>query len=175
MMYEHLQKWGPRKQEVKFFLRHEDSPTESSDQGAYWPEVSLSALSLSLWRRMEGWLLLSSRCCCQCSSSSSSHPGIARLSWPGSKPNHVWCLFFLWTESWRYTYSKHPFFYVVCFCKKSLKGYQRQRIKVSLMLDGACRRSKSSHTQVALTQIFLCLCLDGVEPHKKPGVKCSQS
>ncbi|XP_049614081.1 protein phosphatase 1, regulatory subunit 13Bb isoform X3 [Syngnathus scovelli] len=34
MMYEHLQKWGPRKQEVKFFLRHEDSPTESSDQGS---------------------------------------------------------------------------------------------------------------------------------------------
>uniref|UniRef100_A0A8C1JE78 Apoptosis-stimulating of p53 protein 1-like n=1 Tax=Cyprinus carpio TaxID=7962 RepID=A0A8C1JE78_CYPCA len=33
MMYEHLQKWGPRKQEVKFYLRHEDSPTESSDQG----------------------------------------------------------------------------------------------------------------------------------------------
>uniref|UniRef100_A0A673NHF7 Apoptosis-stimulating of p53 protein 2-like RA domain-containing protein n=1 Tax=Sinocyclocheilus rhinocerous TaxID=307959 RepID=A0A673NHF7_9TELE len=32
MMYEHLQKWGPRKQEVKFYLRHEDSPTESSDQ-----------------------------------------------------------------------------------------------------------------------------------------------
>ncbi|MEQ2218199.1 hypothetical protein XENOCAPTIV_030939 [Xenoophorus captivus] len=35
MMYEHLQKWGPRKQEVKFFLRHEESPTESSDQGVY--------------------------------------------------------------------------------------------------------------------------------------------
>lgn len=35
MMYEHLQKWGPRKQEVKFFLRHEDSPTESSDQGGW--------------------------------------------------------------------------------------------------------------------------------------------
>lgn len=34
MMYEHLQKWGPRKQEVKFFLRHEDSPAESSDQGS---------------------------------------------------------------------------------------------------------------------------------------------
>ncbi|XP_077566928.1 protein phosphatase 1, regulatory subunit 13Bb isoform X2 [Stigmatopora nigra] len=34
MMYEHLQKWGPRKQEVKFFLRHEDSPGESSDQGS---------------------------------------------------------------------------------------------------------------------------------------------
>uniref|UniRef100_A0A3Q3N4Q4 Protein phosphatase 1, regulatory subunit 13Bb n=1 Tax=Mastacembelus armatus TaxID=205130 RepID=A0A3Q3N4Q4_9TELE len=39
MMYEHLQKWGPRKQEVKFFLRHEDSPTESSDQGAYCPSL----------------------------------------------------------------------------------------------------------------------------------------
>lgn len=34
MMYEHLQKWGPRKLEVKFYLRHEDSPTESSDQGS---------------------------------------------------------------------------------------------------------------------------------------------
>ncbi|XP_051511710.1 protein phosphatase 1, regulatory subunit 13Bb isoform X2 [Myxocyprinus asiaticus] len=34
MMYEHLQKWGPRKPEVKFYLRHEDSPTESSDQGS---------------------------------------------------------------------------------------------------------------------------------------------
>ncbi|KAK0130935.1 Apoptosis-stimulating of p53 protein 1 [Merluccius polli] len=34
MMYEHLQKWGPRKQEVKFFLRHEDSPAESSDPGS---------------------------------------------------------------------------------------------------------------------------------------------
>ncbi|XP_037541776.1 protein phosphatase 1, regulatory subunit 13Bb isoform X1 [Nematolebias whitei] len=34
MMYEHLQKWGSRKQEVKFFLRHEDSPNESSDQGS---------------------------------------------------------------------------------------------------------------------------------------------
>lgn len=33
MMYEHLQKWGPRKQEVKFFLRHEETPEESSDQG----------------------------------------------------------------------------------------------------------------------------------------------
>ncbi|XP_029806111.1 apoptosis-stimulating of p53 protein 1 isoform X3 [Suricata suricatta] len=34
MMYDHLQKWGPRREEVKFFLRHEDSPTESSEQGA---------------------------------------------------------------------------------------------------------------------------------------------
>ncbi|XP_061097807.1 apoptosis-stimulating of p53 protein 1-like isoform X2 [Conger conger] len=39
MMYDHLQKWGPRKQEVKFFLRHEDSPTESSsDQGSQQPQ-----------------------------------------------------------------------------------------------------------------------------------------
>ncbi|XP_072819891.1 apoptosis-stimulating of p53 protein 1 isoform X2 [Vicugna pacos] len=33
MMYEHLQKWGPRREEVKFFLRHEDSPMESTEQG----------------------------------------------------------------------------------------------------------------------------------------------
>ncbi|XP_049754521.1 apoptosis-stimulating of p53 protein 1 isoform X3 [Elephas maximus indicus] len=33
MMYEHLQKWGPRREEVKFFLRHEDPPAESSEQG----------------------------------------------------------------------------------------------------------------------------------------------
>ncbi|XP_069049214.1 protein phosphatase 1, regulatory subunit 13Bb isoform X3 [Lepisosteus oculatus] len=33
MMYEHLQKWGPRRPEVKFFLRHEESPTESGEQG----------------------------------------------------------------------------------------------------------------------------------------------
>ncbi|XP_028606445.2 apoptosis-stimulating of p53 protein 1 isoform X11 [Podarcis muralis] len=33
MMYDHLQKWGPRREEVKFFLRHEESPTESSEQG----------------------------------------------------------------------------------------------------------------------------------------------
>ncbi|XP_033276927.1 apoptosis-stimulating of p53 protein 1 isoform X1 [Orcinus orca] len=35
MMYEHLQKWGPRREEVKFFLRHEDSPTENSEQGGH--------------------------------------------------------------------------------------------------------------------------------------------
>ncbi|MBN3301197.1 ASPP1 protein, partial [Amia calva] len=33
MMYEHLQKWGPRRPEVKFFLRHEESPTDNSEQG----------------------------------------------------------------------------------------------------------------------------------------------
>uniref|UniRef100_A0A8C5RFB8 Apoptosis-stimulating of p53 protein 2-like RA domain-containing protein n=1 Tax=Laticauda laticaudata TaxID=8630 RepID=A0A8C5RFB8_LATLA len=31
MMYDHLQKWGPRREEVKFFLRHEESPTESNE------------------------------------------------------------------------------------------------------------------------------------------------
>uniref|UniRef100_A0ABM5FBP2 Apoptosis-stimulating of p53 protein 1 isoform X3 n=1 Tax=Pogona vitticeps TaxID=103695 RepID=A0ABM5FBP2_9SAUR len=33
MMYDHLQKWGPRREEVKFFLRHEESPTESNEPG----------------------------------------------------------------------------------------------------------------------------------------------
>uniref|UniRef100_A0A3P9LLD3 Protein phosphatase 1 regulatory subunit 13B n=1 Tax=Oryzias latipes TaxID=8090 RepID=A0A3P9LLD3_ORYLA len=41
MMYEHLQKWGPRKQEVKFFLRHEDSPTDGSDQGGQCTLINL--------------------------------------------------------------------------------------------------------------------------------------
>ncbi|KAJ7991087.1 hypothetical protein DPEC_G00293600 [Dallia pectoralis] len=34
LMYEHLQKWGPRRMEVRFYLRHEDSPPESSNQGS---------------------------------------------------------------------------------------------------------------------------------------------
>ncbi|KAM8921212.1 apoptosis-stimulating of p53 protein 1 isoform 2-T2 [Pelodytes ibericus] len=34
VMFEHLQKWGPRREEVKFFLRHEDFPAESNEQGA---------------------------------------------------------------------------------------------------------------------------------------------
>lgn len=55
MMYEHLQKWGPRKQEVKFFLRHEDSPTESSDQGTYWPGL-LWLLLCSLFLKERGGL-----------------------------------------------------------------------------------------------------------------------
>ncbi|XP_042185876.1 apoptosis-stimulating of p53 protein 1-like isoform X4 [Oncorhynchus tshawytscha] len=33
LMYEHLQKWGSRRMEVKFYLRHEDSPSESRNQG----------------------------------------------------------------------------------------------------------------------------------------------
>uniref|UniRef100_A0A673XJE1 Protein phosphatase 1, regulatory subunit 13Ba n=1 Tax=Salmo trutta TaxID=8032 RepID=A0A673XJE1_SALTR len=34
LMYEHLQEWGPRRMEVRFYLRHEDSPSESSNQGS---------------------------------------------------------------------------------------------------------------------------------------------
>uniref|UniRef100_A0A671UKL8 Protein phosphatase 1, regulatory subunit 13Bb n=1 Tax=Sparus aurata TaxID=8175 RepID=A0A671UKL8_SPAAU len=49
MMYEHLQKWGPRKQEVKFFLRHEDSPTEGSDQGQYCDASTICAFSTSVF------------------------------------------------------------------------------------------------------------------------------
>ncbi|XP_023668580.1 apoptosis-stimulating of p53 protein 1-like isoform X2 [Paramormyrops kingsleyae] len=33
LMYEHLQKWGARRSEVKFFLRHVDSPAETGSQG----------------------------------------------------------------------------------------------------------------------------------------------
>lgn len=35
LMYDHLHKWGPRREEVKFFLRHEDSPAESTEQGRW--------------------------------------------------------------------------------------------------------------------------------------------
>lgn len=42
MMYDHLQKWGPRREEVKFFLRHEESPAESNEQSKYiYPVVLL--------------------------------------------------------------------------------------------------------------------------------------
>ncbi|KAM9294082.1 apoptosis-stimulating of p53 protein 1 [Gastrophryne carolinensis] len=34
LMFDHLQKWGPRREEVKFFLRHEEFPAESNDQTA---------------------------------------------------------------------------------------------------------------------------------------------
>uniref|UniRef100_A0A8C7M974 Protein phosphatase 1, regulatory subunit 13Ba n=1 Tax=Oncorhynchus kisutch TaxID=8019 RepID=A0A8C7M974_ONCKI len=33
LMYEHLQKWGSRRMEVRFYLRHEDFPSESRNQG----------------------------------------------------------------------------------------------------------------------------------------------
>ncbi|XP_041132676.1 apoptosis-stimulating of p53 protein 1-like isoform X4 [Polyodon spathula] len=42
MMYEHLQKWGPRRQEVTFFLRHEESPAESSEQGGQQAQDQLN-------------------------------------------------------------------------------------------------------------------------------------
>ncbi|XP_040266806.1 apoptosis-stimulating of p53 protein 1 isoform X3 [Bufo bufo] len=34
LMFEHLQKWGPRREEVKFFLRHEEFPVDSNEQAA---------------------------------------------------------------------------------------------------------------------------------------------
>lgn len=42
MMYDHLQKWGPRREEVKFFLRHEESPAESNEQSKYTYPLVLS-------------------------------------------------------------------------------------------------------------------------------------
>lgn len=56
-MYDHLQKWGPRKQEVKFFLRHEDSPTESSDQGAYYRILIHLERFLTPFVQQEPWEL----------------------------------------------------------------------------------------------------------------------
>ncbi|GCB61562.1 hypothetical protein scyTo_0012936 [Scyliorhinus torazame] len=56
MMYEHLQKWGPRKEEVKFFLRHEDSPNENSEQNARQSQDQLNrwnGINLSTDKRFE--------------------------------------------------------------------------------------------------------------------------
>uniref|UniRef100_UPI00398F02F6 protein phosphatase 1, regulatory subunit 13Bb isoform X4 n=1 Tax=Pristiophorus japonicus TaxID=55135 RepID=UPI00398F02F6 len=56
MMYEHLQKWGPRREEVKFFLRHEDSPNESSEQSGRQSQDQLNrwnGTNLSTDKRFE--------------------------------------------------------------------------------------------------------------------------
>ncbi|XP_041428064.1 protein phosphatase 1 regulatory subunit 13B L homeolog isoform X3 [Xenopus laevis] len=34
LMFEHLQKWGPRREEVKFFIRHEDFPADANEQSS---------------------------------------------------------------------------------------------------------------------------------------------
>ncbi|XP_048083298.1 protein phosphatase 1, regulatory subunit 13Ba isoform X7 [Alosa alosa] len=34
LMYDHLQKWGPRRHEVKFYLRHEELPIEACELGS---------------------------------------------------------------------------------------------------------------------------------------------
>uniref|UniRef100_A0AAZ3R0W5 Protein phosphatase 1, regulatory subunit 13Ba n=1 Tax=Oncorhynchus tshawytscha TaxID=74940 RepID=A0AAZ3R0W5_ONCTS len=51
LMYEHLQKWGSRRMEVKFYLRHEDSPSESRNQGGV--ELSLSELQEMATRQQQ--------------------------------------------------------------------------------------------------------------------------
>uniref|UniRef100_A0A672P706 Apoptosis-stimulating of p53 protein 1-like n=1 Tax=Sinocyclocheilus grahami TaxID=75366 RepID=A0A672P706_SINGR len=38
LMFEHLQKWGQRRQEVKFYLRHEESPIANISQGSQTSE-----------------------------------------------------------------------------------------------------------------------------------------
>ncbi|XP_067895114.1 protein phosphatase 1, regulatory subunit 13Bb isoform X1 [Heterodontus francisci] len=56
LMYEHLQKWGPRREEVKFFLRHEDSPNESSEQSGRQSQDQLNrwnGINLSTDKRFE--------------------------------------------------------------------------------------------------------------------------
>uniref|UniRef100_A0A8C7TW90 Protein phosphatase 1, regulatory subunit 13Ba n=1 Tax=Oncorhynchus mykiss TaxID=8022 RepID=A0A8C7TW90_ONCMY len=51
LMYEHLQKWGSRRMEVRFYLRHEDSPSESRNQGGV--ELSLSELQEMATRQQQ--------------------------------------------------------------------------------------------------------------------------
>ncbi|XP_040528314.1 apoptosis-stimulating of p53 protein 1 isoform X13 [Gallus gallus] len=53
MMYDHLQKWGPRREEVKFFLRHEESPAESNEQGGRQTQNQRNGISIPLEKRTE--------------------------------------------------------------------------------------------------------------------------
>uniref|UniRef100_H3AB99 Protein phosphatase 1 regulatory subunit 13B n=1 Tax=Latimeria chalumnae TaxID=7897 RepID=H3AB99_LATCH len=56
MMYDHLQKWGPRRDEVKFFLRHEDPAAETSEQGGQQTQEQIqrrNGINLSTDKRFE--------------------------------------------------------------------------------------------------------------------------
>ncbi|XP_062432990.1 apoptosis-stimulating of p53 protein 1 isoform X5 [Rhea pennata] len=53
MMYDHLQKWGPRREEVKFFLRHEESPAESNEQSGRQAQNQRNGINLPVEKRTE--------------------------------------------------------------------------------------------------------------------------
>ncbi|KFQ38978.1 Apoptosis-stimulating of p53 protein 1, partial [Mesitornis unicolor] len=53
MMFDHLQKWGPRREEVKFFLRHEESPAESNEQSGRQGQNQRNGINLPMEKRAE--------------------------------------------------------------------------------------------------------------------------
>ncbi|NXP73677.1 ASPP1 protein, partial [Ramphastos sulfuratus] len=53
MMYDHLQKWGPRREEVKFFLRHEESPAESNEQSVRQASNQRNGINIPVEKRTE--------------------------------------------------------------------------------------------------------------------------
>uniref|UniRef100_A0A8C8R547 Protein phosphatase 1 regulatory subunit 13B n=1 Tax=Pelusios castaneus TaxID=367368 RepID=A0A8C8R547_9SAUR len=53
MMYDHLQKWGPRREEVKFFLRHEESPMESNEQSGRQTQNQRNGINIPVEKRAE--------------------------------------------------------------------------------------------------------------------------
>ncbi|XP_065449780.1 apoptosis-stimulating of p53 protein 1 isoform X43 [Chrysemys picta bellii] len=53
MMYDHLQKWGPRREEVKFFLRHEESPAESNEQSGRQTQNQRNGINIPVEKRTE--------------------------------------------------------------------------------------------------------------------------
>ncbi|XP_068016326.1 apoptosis-stimulating of p53 protein 1 isoform X5 [Melanerpes formicivorus] len=53
MMYDHLQKWGPRREEVKFFLRHEESPAESNEQSGRQAPNQRNGINIPVEKRTE--------------------------------------------------------------------------------------------------------------------------
>ncbi|XP_074852513.1 apoptosis-stimulating of p53 protein 1 isoform X4 [Carettochelys insculpta] len=53
MMYDHLQKWGPRREEVKFFLRHEESPAENNEQSGRQTQNQRNGINIPAEKRTE--------------------------------------------------------------------------------------------------------------------------
>ncbi|XP_048711316.2 apoptosis-stimulating of p53 protein 1 isoform X8 [Caretta caretta] len=53
MMYDHLQKWGPRREEVKFFLRHEESPAENNEQSGHQTQNQRNGINIPVEKRTE--------------------------------------------------------------------------------------------------------------------------
>ncbi|XP_043372329.1 apoptosis-stimulating of p53 protein 1 isoform X7 [Dermochelys coriacea] len=53
MMYDHLQKWGPRREEVKFFLRHEESPAENKEQSGRQTQNQRNGINIPVEKRTE--------------------------------------------------------------------------------------------------------------------------
>nr|XP_025967185.1 apoptosis-stimulating of p53 protein 1 isoform X6 [Dromaius novaehollandiae]XP_025967188.1 apoptosis-stimulating of p53 protein 1 isoform X6 [Dromaius novaehollandiae] len=82
MMYDHLQKWGPRREEVKFFLRHEESPAESNEQSGRQAQNQRNGINIPVEKRTENGvksLYSSQKCPVYCASTTIIKVGNPRV------------------------------------------------------------------------------------------------